>query len=195
MIHTMAIRPIRLFGDPVLRTPADAVTTVDDATRALIADMLETMDHNEGVGLAAPQIGVSQRLFVYDDHEGNRGAIINPEWTAVGTDTELDIEGCLSVPDVGGEVPRYVTVTVTGLDDHGQPIALTCSHLLARICQHETDHLDGVMFMQRMDTEGRRAAMREIRQSAWFGKPVRVGDTVFDDISHAHHAIHPSTLL
>lgn len=183
----MALRPIRLFGDPVLRTRADEIIVVDNSTRHLVAEMLETMDHAEGVGLAAPQVGISQRVFVYDDHDGHRGAIINPVWTPVDEDTDIGTEGCLSVPEIAGEVARYVTVTVSGLDENGNEVQYTWTDLLARICQHETDHLDGVMFMQRMDPEGRRAAMREIRQSTWFGKSARVGESMYDDISIAHH--------
>lgn len=181
----MAIRPIRLFGDPVLRTAADPVDTVDSGVQKLVADMLETMDFAAGVGLAAPQVGISQRIFVYDDRAGNRGALINPVWEAVGEETEVGGEGCLSVPEIGGDVERHRAVRVRGLDADGAAVELTWEGLMARVVQHETDHLDGVMFMQRMDADSRRTAMKEIRAAEWFGKAAIVGDTAFDDLAVA----------
>ncbi len=168
----VSIREIRLFGDPVLNSAAAAVTAFDDdrAGRSglgrLVADMLETMDHAGGVGLAANQIGVSKRVFVFDC-QGMRGHIINPVWEAVSDETQRGREGCLSVPGVAGEVTRFNTVVARGADIYGRPVALRGTGLLARCIQHETDHLDGVMFMRRMEPEERKAAMAEIRAADW----------------------------
>lgn len=167
----MTIRDVRLFGDPVLLSRADEITDFDEGLAKLVADMLETMDHYEGVGLAANQIGVTRRVFVYDcSHEtpGARGAIINPVWEPVGEETQTGIEGCLSIPEVGKETTRYQCVRVTGQDEHGGELDMTCEGLLARCVQHETDHLDGVLFLKRLTPELRKEAMAQIRQSEWF---------------------------
>lgn len=167
----MAVLPIRLFGDPVLRTRAEEVTQVDESLRTLVADMLETMDNAGGVGLAANQVGVLKRVFVFDcTHKrgGLRGHVINPVWEPIGEETQTGEEGCLSVPDVYGPVTRYEKVTLRGQDMDGKPVVIVASGLMARCIQHETDHLDGVMFMKRMPPEGRKEAMREIRTADWF---------------------------
>lgn len=172
----MAVLPIRLFGDPVLRTRADEVAEVDESIRTLVADMMETMDDAGGVGLAANQVGVLKRVFVFDcshTRGGLRGHVINPVWEPVGEDTQAGEEGCLSVPEVYGDVTRYASVRLTGQDVAGNPVAITASGLLARCIQHETDHLDGVMFMKRMPPEGRKEAMREIRTAEWFTRGSR----------------------
>ena len=181
----MAIRPIRLYPDAVLRTRADEVTEIDAGIRKLVGDMWDTMDHAEGVGLAAPQIGVSRRVFVYDDHDGHRGALINPRYTVSGSETELDYEGCLSVPEIGGEIDRPLEIDVTGLDENGNEVSFHAAELLARICQHETDHLDGIMFMQRLTGDARKEAMAAIRSAEWFGLPAIIGDLVFDELGTA----------
>lgn len=165
----MALREIRLFGDPVLTSRADEVTEFDANLARLAEDMLETMDDSDGVGLAANQVGVLQRIFVYDC-EGVRGALVNPVWEPVGDEMQLGEEGCLSVPGIGGEVERHMRVRATGQDPQGRPVALEAEGLLARCIQHETDHLDGVMFMKRMSPEVRKAAMRDLRATDWFMK-------------------------
>ncbi|MDU0477773.1 peptide deformylase [Staphylococcus chromogenes] len=167
----MTIRDVRLFGDPVLTTPAEVVTTFDESLAKLVDDMLETMDHYEGVGLAANQIGVLRRVFVYDcSHEtpNARGHIINPVWEAIGTETQLGSEGCLSIPNVGKETERFARVRVTGVDVQGQPVSFEAEGLLARCVQHESDHLDGVLFLKRLTPELRKEAMGEIRTASWF---------------------------
>lgn len=162
----MAIRDIRLFGDPVLNSAAEVVTVFDAGLERLVADMLETMDHAGGVGLAANQIGLARRVFVFDC-QGMRGHIVNPVWEPLGSAQQTGIEGCLSVPGVRGEVTRHNTVVARGQDCHGRPIALQGSGLLARCIQHEADHLDGVMFMRRMEPGQRREAMAAIRAADW----------------------------
>lgn len=181
----MAIRPIRLYPDAVLRTRADEVQAIDAGVRKLVADMWDTMDHAEGVGLAAPQVGVSRRVLVYDDHDGHRGALINPSYTVPGADSEFDYEGCLSVPEIGGEIERPLEIDVTGLDENGDEVRFHADGLLARICQHEIDHLDGIMFMQRLTGDARKEAMAAIRSAEWFGMPAIIGDLVFEELGTA----------
>lgn len=166
----MTALDIRLFGDPVLRTVADPVDDPSDpALRTLVSDMLETMDTAGGVGLAANQVGVTRRVFVYDC-KGDRGHVVNPVWEAVGEETQTGNEGCLSVPAAGGDVTRAATVHLTGVTVDGEPVDRVVEGLLARCVQHETDHLDGVMYFQRMAPEARREVMAEIRGSEWFNK-------------------------
>lgn len=181
----MAIRPIRLYPDAVLRTRADEVQGIDAGVRKLVADMWDTMDHAEGVGLAAPQVGVSRRVLVYDDHDGHRGALINPSYTVPGADSEFDYEGCLSVPEIGGEIERPLEIDVSGLDENGDEVRFHADGLLARICQHEIDHLDGIMFMQRLTGDARKEAMAAIRSAEWFGMPAIIGDLVFEELGTA----------
>ena len=162
----MAIRDIRLFGDPVLNSVADPVTVFDSALERLVRDMLETMDHAGGVGLAANQIGLARRVFVFDC-QGMRGHIVNPVWESLGEGLQTGMEGCLSVPGVRGEVTRHNAVVARGQDCFGRPLALRGTGLLARCIQHEADHLDGVMFMRRMEPEQRKEAMAAIRAADW----------------------------
>ncbi len=167
----MTIREVRLFGDPVLNTRADEVTQFDDALKTLVEDMLDTMDEYDGVGLAANQVGVTRRVFVFDcahENPGMRGHVINPVWEPVGEEKQVGNEGCLSIPAVVKETERYSSVKVTGQDVDGNPVEITASGLMARCIQHETDHLDGVLFLKRLSPELRKEAMREIRESDWF---------------------------
>lgn len=175
----MTVLPVRLFGDPVLRTRADEVTAFDAELHALVDDMLDTMDANRGVGLAAPQVGVARRVFVWDC-DGDRGHVVNPVWKPVGEGIEVGDEGCLSVPGVRGETRRHAEVEVEGLDREGESVRFTARGLLAKAVQHETDHLDGILFMSRLEGEGRRAAMREIRESVWFGAPAILAGELVD---------------
>lgn len=163
----MALRDIRLFGDPVLNTAAAPVTRFDARLERLVADMGETMDHAGGVGLAANQVGLALRVFVYDC-QGMRGHLVNPAWVPAGAGMQTGREGCLSVPGVAGSVTRHASVVATGSDVFGRPVAIRATGLLARCIQHETDHLDGVMFMRRMDPSARREAMAMIRGAEWF---------------------------
>ena len=166
----MSIRPIRLFGDPVLRTPADPVTSFDAELRKLVKDLTDTMMDAPGVGLAAPQIGVGLRVFTYcvDDVVGH---LINPE-LRLSEELEVDDEGCLSFPGLAYPTSRSHGVVATGFDVHGEPVIIEGSGLLARCVQHETDHLDGVLFIDRLDPAQRKLAMAEIRASEWWGEPV-----------------------
>ncbi|MCU0262304.1 MAG: peptide deformylase [Candidatus Nanopelagicales bacterium] len=168
----MPLQPIRLFGDPVLRTPAAPVETFDKELRTLVADLTDTMMDAPGVGLAAPQIGVSLRVFTYwvDDIVGH---LINPSLDL--SDEEQDgEEGCLSLPGLTYDTKRAMRVVATGMNMHGEPVTIEGSELLARCVQHETDHLDGILFIDRLDTAARKAAMKEIRESEWFGAPAPV---------------------
>ncbi len=163
----VSIQPIRLFGDPVLRTPAIEVTTFDKELRTLVRDLTETMQDSNGVGLAAPQIGVGLRVFTYDV-EGVLGHLINPV-LQLGQECEEGDEGCLSIPGLFYPVKRPSTVVATGFNEYGDPLTIEGSDLLSRCIQHETDHLDGIMFIDRLDTQQRKVAMRAIREAAWSG--------------------------
>ena len=168
----MTVQPIRLFGDPVLRTPALEVTTFDKELRVLVKDLTETMTAAPGSGLAAPQIGVSLRVFTYDDGE-THGHLINP--TLDLSDEQQDgPEGCLSIPELTFDTKRAERAVAKGFNMHGEPVVIEGTDLLARIVQHETDHLDGVLFIDRLDREARKEAMRLIRESDWFGSPPTV---------------------
>jgi peptide deformylase len=168
----VAVRSIRLFGDPVLRTPADPVETFDKELRVLVRDLTETMIDAPGAGLAAPQIGVSLRVFVYDV-DGGIGHLINPSLDLSDDEQDGD-EGCLSFPGLAYPTKRAARVVAKGQNMFGDPVVLEGSDLLARCVQHETDHLDGVLFIDRLDPEQRKAAMRAIREAEWAGEPVMV---------------------
>lgn len=166
----MSVRPIRLFGDPVLRTPAHPVVDFDREVRRLVQDLTDTMLDAPGSGLAAPQLGVGLRVFTYSV-DGVVGHLVNP--TLELSDDEQDgDEGCLSIPGLSFPCVRAASVVAAGFDQHGEPVVLQGSDLLARCVQHETDHLDGILFVDRLDPESRRAAMRAIREAEWAGKPV-----------------------
>jgi peptide deformylase len=168
----VSIKPIRLFGDPVLRTAAEPVTDFDAELRRLVADLTDTMQDAPGVGLAAPQIGVGLRVFTYfvDDQLGH---LINPNLD-LSDDEETDEEGCLSFPGLAFPTKRAFGVVAKGFNVHGEPVTIEGSGLLARCVQHETDHLDGVLFIDRLDAEQRKLAMKEIRAAEWWGEPVPV---------------------
>ncbi|MDG3011248.1 peptide deformylase [Rhodococcus sp. D2-41] len=170
----MAVLPVRLFGDPVLRTRADEVTAFGAELRVLVQDMLDTMDAEGGAGLAAPQVGVGLRVFVYDCN-GVRGHLVNPRWEAVGDEMQTGSEGCLSIPDIRAETTRHRDVVASGVDRDGRPVRFEATGLLARCVQHESDHLDGVLFLSRLGRTERAAAMREIRESDWFGAAAGIG--------------------
>jgi peptide deformylase len=145
----MAVLEIATLGEPILRSPAKPVGKITRQTQALIDDMIETMREAAGVGLAAPQVRIPERLFVYDIGDGP-GAILNPEIVRQEGD-QLGVEGCLSIPRLHGEVLRAMTVEVTGLDRNGKPLGITATEYLARVFQHEIDHLDGILFIDRAD--------------------------------------------
>ncbi|RKT86652.1 peptide deformylase [Saccharopolyspora antimicrobica] len=169
----MTVQPIRLFGDPVLRTRADEVVDFDKELRTLVQDLWDTMEQQGGAGLAAPQLGVGLRVFTYHC-DGFAGHMINPTWTAVGGDEQFGPEGCLSIPDLFWECVRAKHVVARGWNMHGEQIEVEGTDLLARCIQHETDHLDGVLFVDRLDEQTRKAALREIRGAEWFGGEVPV---------------------
>lgn len=165
----MTVQPIRLFGDPVLRTPAVEVTDFDKELRRLVADLTDTMTTLGGVGLAAPQIGVGLRVFTYRC-DGFEGHLVNPTFDLVGEQTQVGEEGCLSIPNLTWDCLRHHAVVARGWDMFGEPVVIEGTDLLARCIQHETDHLDGVLFVDRLDAETRKRALREIRESPWFGQ-------------------------
>lgn len=163
----MAVQPIRLFGDPVLRTPAAPVETFDKELRRLVQDLTETMRDAPGSGLAAPQIGVSLRVFTWWADE-ELGHLCNPV-IDLSDEIQDGEEGCLSIPDLAFDTKRAMRVVAKGFNEHGEPVVIEGSDLLARIIQHETDHLDGILFVDRLDPETRKAAMKAIREAEWFG--------------------------
>lgn len=163
----MAIRPIRLFGDPILRKPAVGVDSFDAELRQLVADLTDTMLEAPGAGLAAPQIGVGLRVFTWNV-DGEVGHLVNPS-LSLSEETQDGAEGCLSLPEITYDCLRALSVVASGFNMYGDPVTIEGSELLARALQHETDHLDGILFIDRLDAEARKAAMREIRESEWFG--------------------------
>lgn len=163
----MAIQPIRLFGDPILATRAEEVDDFDKEIRQLVTDLTDTMLAAPGAGLAAPQIGVSLRVFTWSI-EDEVGHLINPILTLGETEQDGD-EGCLSIPGLAYNCKRALTVVANGFTMHGEPIRLVGEELLARIFQHETDHLDGILFVDRLDSQTRKEALRDIKESDWFG--------------------------
>jgi peptide deformylase len=157
----MASYEIRVFGDPVLRTPTAPVTEIDGVLKQLVDDMLETMYAAPGVGLAAPQVGVQKRFFVYDVGDGP-GVVINPEIRESSGEWEHD-EGCLSVPGLFWPITRPKLVHLVGLDIDGNEIEFEADELLARMFQHEVDHLDGTLLIDRTDDDARKAALAILR--------------------------------
>lgn len=163
----MAIREIRLFGDPVLKAPCRTVENIDDAVRQHIQDLLETVDMDGRAGLASNQIGHSMRAFSLNI-DGKLGYIINPVITSLEGEPAPVGEGCLSVPDLWYPVMRYPRATVEGINLDGKPITISGEGLLAQALQHECDHLDGKLYLDRLDREQRGKALREVRASDWF---------------------------
>jgi peptide deformylase len=175
----MAVHPIRIAGEPVLHNPTRPVEVFDESLRTLIDDMYETMAAAHGVGLAANQIGVDLRLFVYDcpDDDGvrHRGVVVNPTLETSDVplgmpDPDDDFEGCLSAPGETYPTGRASWAKVTGFDGDGKPVEVEGTGFFARCLQHETDHLDGVLFIDRLDRETRKLAMKAIREAEWFGE-------------------------
>lgn len=163
----MAIQPIRLFGDPVLRRPAIEVIDFDKELRTLVSDLTDTMLEAPGAGLAAPQIGVRLRVFTWNVG-GEVGHLVNPR-LVLSEHRQLGPEGCLSIPDLTFDCERAASVVAHGFDMYGEPQLVEGSDLLARAVQHETDHLDGVLFVDRLDAATRKAAMKAVREAEWFG--------------------------
>jgi len=167
----VAVKPIRLFGDPVLRTPADLVVDFDKELRQLVADLTDTMREAPGAGLAAPQLGVGLRVFTYwvDDELGH---LVNPELVDLSVEQQEGEEGCLSFPGMYFNTRRARTMVARGQNMYGESVTLAGSDVLARCVQHETDHLDGILFIDRLDRETRKAALKAIREAEWSGEPV-----------------------
>jgi peptide deformylase len=155
---------IKTFGDPVLKTPAAPVETFDESLARLTQEMLATMRENDGVGLAANQVGRLKRVLVasVDDEDY---VIVNPVLSDASETTERGPEGCLSIPGINVEVDRSTAVTVSGHDASGEPLRIDAQDMLARVLQHEVDHLDGVLILDRTDRQSRKAAMREWREN------------------------------
>lgn len=164
----MAIQPIRLFGDPVLISKAVPVVDFDAELRRLVADLTDTMLDAPGVGLAAPQIGVGLRVFTYCV-EDELGHLINPDLT-LSEEEQFGSEGCLSLPGLSFDCRRAQRVVAKGYNMYGEPVAIEGSELLARCIKHETDHLDGVLFVDRLDPDTRKLAMKAIREAEWSGR-------------------------
>jgi peptide deformylase len=157
----MSVREIRLLGDPILRVRCDEVEAVDEEIRSLVDDLTETMYAADGIGLAAPQIGVPLRVFVYDVREdGGAGAIVNPR-IVEASGTLRESEGCLSIPGLNEIVPRSAHVVVEGLDRDGNPVRIDAEDILSRCLQHEADHLDGVLFFDRVSPLKRRMLLNK----------------------------------
>lgn len=168
----MAIRDIVLLGDAVLREPAEEVTEFGAELKRLVRDMYETMYHAEGIGLAAPQIGVRSRVIVVDlRREGSEGeggqpvparvALVNPRITWQSADAEKQSEGCLSIPGLEEVVSRPVAVRVEALDPEGEPVEIEAEDLFARALQHEIDHIDGVLFIDRVSPIKRKMLLKK----------------------------------
>jgi peptide deformylase len=165
----VAIQPIRLFGDPVLRTPAQPVVDFDKELRQLVKDLEETMVDAPGAGLAAPQIGVGLRVFTYYV-DSALGHLVNPSLDLSEEEQDGE-EGCLSFPGLAYDTKRALRVVAKGFDMHGEPVVIEGSELLARAIQHETDHLDGILFIDRLDKAQRKLALKAIREAEWAGAP------------------------
>jgi peptide deformylase len=163
----VTVQPIRLFGDPVLRTPAEPVVDFDAEVRRLVADLTETMRDENGAGLAAPQLGVGLRVFTFDVDDVV-GHLVNPVLEFPDEEEQDGPEGCLSIPGVYVDTKRRMNVIAKGVNEYGDPVQLVGTGLMARCVQHETDHLDGVLFLDRLDAASRKEAMKAIREAEWY---------------------------
>ena len=172
----MAVLPIRIWGDPVLHAPASPVDEITDEVRTLVADMYDAMDAAPGVGLAAPQVGVALRIYTYtyEDDEGRpwRGEIINPELLMAplepgAPDEDEESEGCLSFPGERFPLRRSDRVVVTGIDLEGEPVRIDVTGWRARIMQHEFDHLDGVVYVDRLSDADWKTAQKIVKKRRW----------------------------
>ena len=165
----MAPYRIRIFGDPVLRQRAEEVTDIDGRVARLVEEMHVAMREANGVGLAAPQVGVSKRLFVYEIGDSGPRAVINPVLEGAEGEWEHE-EGCLSVPGLWFQIVRAKRVRVSGYDVDGKEVSYEGEEMEAKLFQHEVDHLDGKLLLERLDDEQRREAMRELRRRAEAGR-------------------------
>ena len=163
----MTVLPIRLFGDPVLRTPAEPVVDFDAELRKLVTDLIDTMREQGGAGLAAPQLGVGLRVFAFDVDDVV-GHLVNPVLHFPDEEEQDGPEGCLSLPGLYFDTKRRANVVAKGFNAYGDPVQVVGTGLMARCLQHETDHLDGVLFIDRLDPERRKEAMKAIREAEWY---------------------------
>ena len=163
----MPVREIRLFGDPVLKTPTDAIEIIDDSVRQLVEDLVATTSLPGRAGVAATQIGVGLRAFSYNVN-GEIGYIINPRLVETSGEPELLDEGCLSVPGLWFKTKRFPYAKAVGIDVDGNEITLEGTGLMAQMLQHECDHLDGLVYLDRLDKDSRKEAMKQVRESDWF---------------------------
>lgn len=163
----MPERPIRRFGDPVLKTVTDPVTVFDRRLRELVRDLLDSTRMEGRAGVAATQIGSTRRVFAYHV-EGELGYVVNPELVETGGEKREIGEGCLSVPGLWYPTPRWETAVVRGVDQDNQPVVVRGEGLMAQMLQHEVDHLDGLVYLDRLSPENRRAALKAVRGSDWF---------------------------
>ena len=163
----MTVREIRLFGDPVLKSACEPIVDFNDHAAALVADLIDTTKLPGRAGVAAPQIGVALRAFSYHVN-GVVGYLLNPEITELGGEKRLVDEGCLSVPGLWHKTPRYERATARGFDIDGNAVEVSGSGLLAQALQHECDHLEGILYLDRLETDERKLAMRALRDSDWF---------------------------
>ncbi|CAH0153212.1 peptide deformylase [Plantibacter sp. VKM Ac-2885] len=163
----MTTRPIRHFGDPVLKAPTAEVVTIDDDIRSLVRDLVDSVELPGRAGVAATQIGVGLRVFSYNV-DGVIGYLINPKLVEVRGELEEIGEGCLSVPGLWFPTPRHPYARAVGIDLDGQELVVEGEGLLAQALQHETDHLDGMLYLDRLSKEHRREAMKQVRESDWF---------------------------
>ena len=165
----MTVRDIRLFGDPVLKTVSDPISLFGEKAHALIEDLLDTTKLPGRAGVAAPQIGVNLRAFSFNVN-GEVGYIINPKLIEVSGEKILVDEGCLSVPELWHKTPRYEFAKAIGVDLQGNEIVLEGTGLMAQMLQHECDHLDGLVYLDRLEDDERKAAMKNLRATEWFMK-------------------------
>lgn len=163
----MAERQIRLFGDPVLRTSSDPITDITDSIRNLILDLEQATNLPGRAGVAAPQIGVNLRAFSYKV-DGVVGHLINPKLVATTGEPVQVEEGCLSLPEIWSKTPRYPKVRVSGTTVDGEQVEIEAEGLLAQVFQHEIDHLDGKVYLDRLDPEARKVSMAALRETSWF---------------------------
>ena len=159
----MAVLNVRLYGDPVLRRVAEPVPAVTPELKTIIADMVDSMWHQVGIGLAAPQVGISLRIVVMDDGKGGASALINPVITDRGGAVREE-EGCLSLPGIFADVERSKWVRVSAQDEAGQPVSFEAQGLRAKVIQHEIDHLDGVLFIDRLPPVARDRIKKRIQK-------------------------------
>jgi peptide deformylase len=163
----MAVREIRLFGDPVLKTASEPVGEITESIKALIRDLEETTSLPGRAGVAANQVGVNLRAFSFHV-EGQLGHLINPEIVDLSGELVIMDEGCLSLPEIWGKTPRHTKVKVRGLNVSGEAVELEAEGLLAQVMQHELDHLDGLVYLDRLEGDARKLCMAALRQTSWF---------------------------